>query len=356
LEFGRSRKKEELNQRTPDFSPTISHDPNLKTLLETENLDICISTSSLKVLFASQADDARPFEIPVIVKTDGRGQKTVMIDKPLASVRSSTKARFKTFLKHKARQALLTIAKTTTWYNVWKLGTLKVLVRCKVAATGPRGDNLVVKPEYQLERGKEVVTDAEKLEWYISTFIKPSTDLKVITIDPVSEEIIEKNRIRCGSILDDTGMATLHLEFVRNLFQQLKELEGGSYYVCRSTDSRDIHVFKRSSKSEPTNFPIGPLVPMTKPAFDYHGLQWSGHGKQIPWTFPPAAEARMGKFIVPFPFCDLFRQNRCRKKCGSAHISHNSLHALCFHPRSWFHVPGLQPFEPGNRKKYSKLC
>jgi hypothetical protein len=331
-----------LEVESKQSNTILSQDQHLKMLLETEKMDICISTSSLKLLISAIASSTC-FEIPIVVKTDRGGNKTVIVDKPLPSVKASTRSRLKSYLKQKTRQLMFGSNEKSLWYNVWRLKSLNVLIRCNVDMNEARGMAVHVKPEYQLERGREMITDGEKIQNWLSGLVKPMADSVTATIDPIKEELIE---LKPSDQLDPE-FTTIYLHSLHGIFTELKQLDGGSFYLCKSRQEDKIHIMSRSSTKNTSGFPSNPLIPMTKPVFEYNGLEWTGTPNQIPGTFPPSYIPQ--KFIIPFEFCEMYRKNRCKKKCGMAHISHSSLYHLCFDKYSWFEVPGLLPFELGQR-------
>jgi hypothetical protein len=329
-------------------NPVLSQDQHLKMLLETESIDICISTSSLKLLMSAMASPSNSFEIPIIVKTDRKGNKTVVIDKPLPPVRASTRSRLESYLKQKTRQLLCKDNGRSLWYSVWMIGDLNIIIRSNLDYNGERGVQITVKPEYQLERGKESLTESMHIQDWIATHVKPATDLLIATVDPIKEQIIDLQFQKPFEQVDNDTMKP-HFHTLHEIFIELKNLDGGSYYICKARGTSKVHIMCRSYVKSTSGFPSNPLVPMTKPGLEFYPLEWNGRSNQIPNTFAPLYKPLDQKFIIPFHFCDLFRKNRCKKKCGLAHLSHNSLYVLCFDKLSWFEIPGLLPFELGNR-------
>ncbi len=160
----------------------ISCDKIIPELIKDKNIDLVISTSSLKVLASVLAAPEDYFEIPVIINQGSNGEKVIFIDKPLASLNVPASKKMKTYYKKITQSKFAELGsqdkKPMIMYNMWEFGDLQLLIRSKIHATSSsRIINLQTKLEYQIDRGFESISEADRVKWWISTIARPGSEL-----------------------------------------------------------------------------------------------------------------------------------------------------------------------------------
>jgi hypothetical protein len=280
-------------QEKPTSEPTpfkkrptveVSSDPIINSYIATKHdFDVAISASSLRTLVHNIMASTE-CAIPVtVVAIDEQGTKRILVDKPLIKKKYTLREKNGLYYK-KAFQSMTRLTQfidydtqnkevntelfqtlyngegqndeatentqpnrfdvnDNTVYNMWNIGDLRMLVRCKnqgcTLGQKPTVASVCVRMEYMLDRALEISTATEEVDWYMQALLRPQSNVIMARVDPFYDNIVQVNHRRIESLMHPPPVVYDRLYAI---LQQLSRLETGRYLVTRHPHPNDDHL------------------------------------------------------------------------------------------------------------------
>ncbi|KAJ1674330.1 hypothetical protein EV182_003500 [Spiromyces aspiralis] len=363
-------------RRKPLSTPTITQDAIAHRLAKEHQVDVVLSTGALVALVllrSSQAEEvAIPFKIVGEIGDDGGIRKTLVVDKPLPTILSLTPRRRNRLYYDAMLEAMLVdttkpktlggagverdlaglvdTASANLNYTLWQLGDMRIMIRYKVHGyvnepvdghlpaqdtraknagdQGKRQSNVVSrtltiksKLEYQYDYAPEEISEAERIRWWLSCYVRGTAQMLIGHIDVGTNELVRLERQSLKDILPPAWASlpdacTRYLSFV---LARLQEFEPGEYVLTHRKNDVDMRVLAslpteasapstrslRASTAVQSSYDLwhwlgwplakngdapSPYVDQPLPTMadesEYVPARWVGAPDKIPYTFP----------------------------------------------------------------------
>eukprot|EP01133_Synstelium_polycarpum_P007997 gene7997-9392_t len=212
--------------------PTLSNDPNIQPIVDKHNVDIVLSSSTFLKLINNHPPFIEEWEIPVISReyknSLGETRKVSILDKPLLKKKMTNKERNEKFFNLAIESMALTRGDQSNYppihftvddetdntgkprnrgvapegtnltYNTWTLGTMIVLVRCKIHGLIPdptstrkvRNIGLKTKVEFFPDKGLEDATVGDTSKWWLYNHLRPDAHLILARVNVWNRKLI----------------------------------------------------------------------------------------------------------------------------------------------------------------------
>eukprot|EP00993_Chasmostoma_nieuportense_P004238 NODE_491_length_2153_cov_86.498026_g455_i0.p1 GENE.NODE_491_length_2153_cov_86.498026_g455_i0~~NODE_491_length_2153_cov_86.498026_g455_i0.p1 ORF type:complete len:679 (+),score=206.73 NODE_491_length_2153_cov_86.498026_g455_i0:28-2037(+) len=348
---------------TPDWrckrltSPCITTDPTALLHCTRQGAEFALSASTFLALATLVSDWDREVHIPL--KVVAIGERTcVLLDKPLATSRVTPRTLNTVYYKHALLMDGLqetvrahppshnettstppphtdngtdtTDTATNTFYDLFQLGSFRLLIRRKLDAYGDinGGVHYLVRAKMEyLNKGFalemdgrrhlefEQLTNKELLDFYFSLLLRdsfPNTRLLVGRVNVFASCVLRIDQFTLASLKAflhsrDIPQPAQALGALHRVLQELKQLEVGSYLLTHASGETQVSIHQQTDKAEGASVDLhayceaaGTLdtttVTFIPPTDEITAQHW-----QIPNTFPLHSPMWEGRRTHPQP-------------------------------------------------------
>ncbi|EFA84097.1 hypothetical protein PPL_03170 [Heterostelium album PN500] len=276
---------------TKSTIPTLSKDTNIQSLVEKNNIDIVLSSSSFVKLINNVAPFSEDWEIPITsrdyVNATGENKKVYILDKPLLKKSITPKEKNEKYFNLAVESIGLTrgeqsnyppihfstdedttkqkhLTSTNLTYNVWRFGEMKLLIRCKIHGLVPdpssklkvRYIGIKTKLEYQAERGLEDASVSDTAKWWSYTYIRPDAHLIFARVNVWNRKLLALEKKDMTHILHPKCQfnPSKSSKITMELLKHIKNLSGGDrFLMVHKSLENFVHIHQQTETNQTEN-------------------------------------------------------------------------------------------------------
>lgn len=304
--------------------PHVSQDSYIYDLLNTNDVDFVISSSTLQKLSSLSINEkCDSWDIPITIKRV-HNKKIVFVNKAynrIMNLRDKNEKFFKMAVKNlcfkdKTRLKYMTPSdkeygpsggqypdlisgNDNFMYNLWKLGDFKVLVRCRIDGLLAKNEQgirpqTVIKTKAQYIDVPEEITNTEVSKIWIKLHILGDSRLVLYRVNISNNSIVDKTIMTMNELLKHSRefKPERAISIIHTIFSSLNNLGEGDFLL--SHQESKSRVFISENTSDPNDISIIDFHEIVRKQYTiptelpYIRPQWDfTNSNQIPYTFNP---------------------------------------------------------------------